>query len=215
MIAAPSAPISPADRFLGAECLQNRRRAESPGHRSKRGDPFMRKALKRLIALLLILFLAVLGILAFLGYEMYRDALSRQSLENRVAQARADSNYLSLSQLPQAYLDAVVAVEDHRFWRHWGVDLIAIGRAAWHNLSSWSWIKGAAPLPSSWPKICTLPRKKSFIRKAAEVFMALALVRAYSKEDILELYVNSIYFGDGYYGIRQASLGYLGRSPWI
>ena len=173
----------------------------------------MRKALKRLIALLLILFLAVLGILAFLGYEMYRDALSRQSLENRVAQARADSNYLSLSQLPQAYLDAVVAVEDHRFWRHWGVDLIAIGRAAWHNLSSWSLDQGGSTITQQLAKNLYFTQEKSFIRKAAEVFMALALERAYSKEDILELYVNSIYFGDGYYGIRQASLGYLGKEP--
>ena len=115
--------------------------------------------------------------------------------------------------MPELYLDAVVAVEDHRFEEHFGIDLIAIGRAAWNNLTSWGLQEGGSTITQQLAKNMYFTQKKSFIRKIAEVFMAFRLESSYTKDEILELYVNSIYFGDGYYCVRDASQGYFGKDP--
>ena len=110
-------------------------------------------------------------------------------------------------------MDAVVAVEDHRFEQHLGIDLIAIGRAAWNNLTSWSLREGGSTITQQLAKNMYFTQEKSFIRKIAEMFMAFRLESSYTKDEILELYVNSIYFGDGYYCVRDASQGYFGKDP--
>ena len=115
--------------------------------------------------------------------------------------------------MPELYLDAVVAVEDHRFEQHLGIDLIAIGRAAWNNLTSWSLREGGSTITQQLAKNMYFTQEKSFIRKIAEMFMAFRLESSYTKDEILELYVNSIYFGDGYYCVRDASQGYFGKDP--
>ena len=118
-----------------------------------------------------------------------------------------------LADLPEIYLDAVVAVEDHRFEQHCGIDIIAIARAAWNNIKSWSLREGGSTITQQLAKNLYFTQERSFIRKAAEVFMAFRLEQTYSKDEILELYVNSIYFGDGYYCVRDASAGYFGKEP--
>ena len=120
---------------------------------------------------------------------------------------------MSLSTLPSTYLDAVVAVEDHRFYIHGGIDLIAIGRAAWNNLWAGELAEGGSTITQQLAKTLYFTQEKRFTRKAAEVFMARALEKTFTKDEILELYVNSIYFGGGYTGVRQASLGYFGKEP--
>lgn len=171
------------------------------------------KRLKRTILLLLALGVSLCGVVALQGYRMYRDALDRQSLSKRVEEVRADPDYTPADQLPGLYLEAVVAVEDHRFWDHCGIDLIAISRAAWNDLTAWSLKEGGSTITQQLAKNLYFTQERSFVRKAAEVFMAFALERNYSKEEILELYVNSIYFGDGYYCVRAASLGYFHKEP--
>lgn len=104
-------------------------------------------------------------------------------------------------------------MEDHRFEQHWGIDLIAIGRAAWNNLISWSLREGGSTITQQLAKNMYFTQEKSFIRKIAEMFMAFRLENTYTKDKILELYVNSIYFGDGYYCVRDASRGYFGKEP--
>lgn len=151
--------------------------------------------------------------LAGSGYKMYRDALNHQSLESKVAEVQSNLSYTTLSEMPELYLDAVVAVEDHRFEQHFGIDLIAIGRAAWNNLTSWSLREGGSTITQQLAKNMYFTQEKSFIRKIAEMFMAFRLESSYTKDEILELYVNSIYFGDGYYCVRDASKGYFGKDP--
>ena len=108
---------------------------------------------------------AVLGylisVVAVLGYLMYRDALKEQSLEDKVAEVQADPSYTALADLPEIYLDAVVAVEDHRFEQHCGIDIIAIARAAWNNIKSWSLREGGSTITQQLAKnlrTCILPR---------------------------------------------------------
>ena len=172
-----------------------------------------RKTIVRL--LLLVVAAAVMAgcVLIGRGYQMYQAALTHQSLESKVEEIQSDPGYTELSELPEMYLNAVVAVEDHRFEQHFGIDLIAIGRAAWNNLTSWSLREGGSTITQQLAKNLYFTQEKSFIRKIAEMFMAFRLENTYTKDEILELYVNSIYFGDGYYCIYDASQGYFGKAP--
>ena len=166
-----------------------------------------RKTIVRL--LLLVVAAAVMAgcVLIGRGYQMYQAVLTQQSLESKVEEIQSDPGYTELSELPEMYLNAVVAVEDHRFEQHFGIDLIAIGRAAWNNLTTWSLREGGSTITQQLAKNMYFTQEKSFIRKIAEMFMAFRLERTYTKDEILELYVNSIYFGDGYYGIGDACDG--------
>lgn len=173
----------------------------------------IRKVIVRFFALTMLAMLIAGGVLGGFGYKMYHDALAEQHLDEKVTEIQADPDYTTLAEIPAIYLEAVVAVEDHRFEHHFGIDLIAIGRAAWNNLTSWSLREGGSTITQQLAKNLYFTQEKSFIRKIAEMFMAFHLESTYTKDEILELYVNSIYFGDGYYCIYDASQGYFGKAP--
>ena len=147
------------------------------------------------------------------GYLLYREALERTPVEEVVESARSEEAYVSMGELPQTYLDAVVAIEDHRFHDHPGFDVIAICRAAWHDLTTLSLEQGGSTITQQLAKNLFFSQEKHFSRKVAEVFMALDLEARYDKAEILELYVNTSYFGDGLTGIGEAARGYLGKAP--
>lgn len=173
----------------------------------------IKKMIKKILLLIFtILFLAGI-ILIGLGYRMYDDAIRNMSLPEKVSQIQSNPDYTSISELPETYLNAIVAVEDHRFREHFGIDLLAIGRAALNDITSLSLKEGGSTITQQLAKNLYFTQEKSFIRKIAEVFMALRLEKEYEKDEILELYVNSIYFGDGYYCVKAASVGYFGKIP--
>lgn len=118
-----------------------------------------------------------------------------------------------LDELPRLYRDAVVAVEDHRFYSHGGVDFIALCRALWNDVCAGAFVEGGSTITQQLAKNLYFTQEKVLTRKAAEAFMAWAIEKQYTKDEILELYVNSIYFGSGYYNVRQASEGYFGKAP--
>lgn len=145
------------------------------------------------------------------GYKMYQDAVCEVSLAEKVGAIRSQENFTEFEELPEDYIDAVVAVEDKRFFEHAGVDPIAICRAVINDLKAGSFVEGGSTITQQLAKNLYFSRDKELTRKVAEVFMALALEQEYSKEDIFELYVNSIYFGDGYYDVGSACEGYFGK----
>ena len=147
------------------------------------------------------------------GYGMYRDALDRLSIDEAVARLREQPGYTSVDDLPQRYLDAIVAIEDHRFYTHGGIDLIGICRAAVNDIRTMSLDEGGSTITQQVAKNLFFTQEKRFSRKVAEVFMAHDLEAAFDKREILELYVNSSYYGCGYTGIGQAAPGYLGCAP--
>lgn len=108
----------------------------------------------------------------------------------------------------------MVAVEDHRFYDHMGVDVIATGRAVINDIKAMDFVEGGSTITQQLAKNMYFSQEKTLDRKAAEMFMALKIEREYSKEEILEAYINSIYYGEGYYSLREASLGYFGKEPW-
>ena len=135
----------------------------------------IRKLFTRLLLLVLAAAVAVCCLVGAGGYRMYRAALAQQSLQDRVAGIRAQPGYTPLDQLPQLYLDAVVAVEDRRFYQHAGIDPIAIVRAAVHDLSTGTLDQGGSTITQQVAKNLFFTQEKQFVRKAAEVFMAFAL----------------------------------------
>ena len=171
------------------------------------------KMVKRVLlglALIAGLACAVLGVR---GYQMYRSALQEKSIEEAVAELHAQPGYTSVDELPQVYLDAVVAIEDHRFYTHCGIDIISICRAAWNDLRTMSLEEGGSTITQQVAKNLFLTQEKEFTRKVAEVFLAFDLEATCSKREILELYVNSSYFGLGCTGIGQAAPQMLGVVP--
>ena len=173
----------------------------------------MRKIFKGLAAaLVLVVVLTVLGV-GVDGWRLYRNAVEQTGIEQAVEQVRAQEGCTPLNQLPTLYPQAVVAVEDRRFYDHNGVDPIAIARAVWVNLRTGSLAEGGSTLTQQLAKNLYFTQEKKFTRKVAEVFTAWDLERRYTKDEILELYINSIYYGEGYYGIYSASRGYFGKDP--
>ena len=150
---------------------------------------------------------------AISGYLMYSNALREMSLSDKVAEIRSRDTYTTLEELPEIYLRAVIAVEDHRFYRHKGIDIIAIGRALWTDIKAMSFVEGGSTITQQLAKNMYFTQDKDIRRKVAEMFMAFHIEKNFDKDDILELYVNTIYFGNGYYCVRDASLGYFGKLP--
>ena len=170
----------------------------------------MKKFLKILMILLLI-GLSIALLIIGNGYTMYKEAIENEPLEEKVAEIRSKESYTEFSELPQMYVNAVISVEDKRFFKHGGIDIIAIGRAAINDIKAMSYVEGGSTITQQLAKNMYFTQEKIMERKIAEVFMAWEIEANYSKEDIFELYVNSIYFGDGYYTVREACKGYFNK----
>lgn len=171
------------------------------------------RIIRRVLVIALVAVIAMCALTVWRGYGMYREALADRPISQTVEELRATDTYTELDELPQTYLDAVVAVEDHRFYEHGGIDPIAICRAVFNDLRTLSLREGGSTITQQVAKNLFFTQDKHFERKVAEVFMAFDLEARYSKREILELYVNSSYFGSGYTGIGQAAPGYLGCDP--
>ncbi len=117
---------------------------------------------------------------------------------------------VALDQIPRVLQDAVVAIEDMRFWEHNGVDPRSIVRAARSNADSGEVTQGGSTITQQYVKNALLSTEQTLSRKIEEASLAMALERSYSKELILELYLNTIYLGAGAYGVEAASQAYFG-----
>ncbi len=173
----------------------------------------IRHFLMCVLALLLLLALAGCIYIGLQGYWMYRGALLDKPLAEAVAAVRAQPDFTPLEELPSLYRQAVVAVEDHRFYSHGGVDFLALARALWNDLRAGGFVQGGSTITQQLAKNLWFTQEKQLVRKAAEAFMAWTLEAHYTKDEILELYVNAIYFGSGYSSVRAACRGYFGKEP--
>ncbi|MFQ8661290.1 MAG: transglycosylase domain-containing protein [Clostridia bacterium] len=171
----------------------------------------MKKFVKFLIILILILISLGLLIIGN-GYNMYKEAIQEMLIQEKVEEIRQKENYTKLSELPQIYINAVISVEDHRFYEHNGIDVIAIGRAIINDIKAMSFVEGGSTITQQIAKNEYFTQEKKITRKVAEVFVAFELEKQYTKNEILELYINTIYFGNGYYNIKDAAKGYFGKS---
>ncbi len=171
------------------------------------------KFIRNIIILCIIVCLIFGGTVVYKGYNMYKEATSKISIEDKVNEIMLDDNYVFLKDLPDDYIKAVISVEDHRFYNHFGIDVIALTRAVINNIATMSLAEGGSTITQQLAKNLYFTQEKVFSRKVAEVFVAFELEQKYSKDDIVEMYVNVSYFGDGYYGIGDAAKGYLNKEP--
>ena len=174
----------------------------------------MIKFLKRLILIILSTAVVVFSYFTYQGYTLYKEAITEMSIEEKIKEIRTEKkNYIEYENLPKDYINAIVAVEDRRFFEHNGVDLISIARAVIKDIQTMRLAEGGSTITQQLAKNTYFTQRKEFTRKIAEIFMAVEYEKACSKEDILELYVNTIYFGDGYYCVYDASKGYFEKEP--
>lgn len=123
------------------------------------------------------------------------------------------SYYLNYEELPRWAVDVMLVTEDKKFYAHEGVDLLANVRAFYYLVKNKGEItQGGSTITQQLARTIYLTNEVSYERKLVEVFLAWELENLYSKNDILEYYLNNIYFGNGYYGIQAAAYGYFGRS---
>lgn len=117
-----------------------------------------------------------------------------------------------LSKVPKYLVDAVVTVEDRKFYEHWGVNLPSVFRAAVSNLRARRIVRGGSTITQQLARALFLTQEKTYVRKMKEALLALEIERTYSKDRILEMYMNQIYFGHGAYGIESAAETYFGKN---
>ncbi len=124
---------------------------------------------------------------------------------------------IQLSELPKILTDAVIVMEDRKFYEHPGINIKSIARAAWVNLRAGGIVQGGSTLTQQLVKNFYLGNERTFARKGQEALMALLLERRYGKDEILETYLNEIYFGQngimGIYGIGQGAWFYFEKAP--
>ena len=171
------------------------------------------KLFRKLFIIILVLIL-VLGTICFIiGYITYSKALEEKPLISRMDEIENNEHFVPFDELPKNYLNAVVAVEDHRFYEHGPIDLIAIARAIWVNISNFELREGGSTITQQLAKNVVLSQEETASRKLGEIICAFDIEKNYSKDEILTLYVNTCYFGEGYYGIYEASKGYYNKEP--
>jgi penicillin-binding protein 1A len=120
--------------------------------------------------------------------------------------------FVPLSQVPRVLQDAVIATEDRRFYYHWGVDPIGIGRAVVQNYRRGRIVEGGSTITQQLTRVLFLTPDRSLERKLKEAVLALEIERRYAKDRILEMYLNHVYFGGGAYGVEAAARTYFGKS---
>lgn len=120
---------------------------------------------------------------------------------------------VSIDEVSENVVNALVATEDARFFSHGGVDYVGIFRAAISNFKAGGVTQGASTVTQQLGRNAFEMRERSISRKVTEIFLAQRIEEKFSKREILELYLNRIYFGSGYYGIAAAANGYFGKEP--
>lgn len=120
---------------------------------------------------------------------------------------------LSIHDMPSSLVDSLVATEDRRFYQHFGIDPVGLLRATWVNIRSRGLHEGGSTLTQQLAKNVFLTNERSVERKVKEALLALKLEHQLTKEEILEIYLNNIYFGEGAYGVGAASQIYFGVKP--
>lgn len=169
------------------------------------------KIVKRILIIIVTICAITIGYFGIKGYNMYKDAIKTTSIENKISEIKSKENYTKLEEIPDIYKDAVIAVEDHRFYDHNGIDLIAIGRATLNDIKKMSFVEGGSTITQQLAKNTYFTQEKKIERKFAEVFMAFEIEKKCEKDEILELYINTSFFGDNCYTVKEASRHYFNK----
>ena len=176
----------------------------------------MKKLLKGILSIILALVvLGIIATIAYLGiiYNEVNNEIKSGKIEKIVDGIRSRATYVKKENIDKQYLKAVVAAEDRRYYNHGAIDIIGFSRAMYNNIISFRLKEGGSSITQQVSKNIFLDQRTEINRKIKELFYSIELEKKYSKDEILELYVNTSYFGAGYYGIGPATQGYYGKTP--
>ena len=147
-----------------------------------------------------------IGILATLN----RMTSVKPAVEEKI---KTITHYTTIEEMPKLLLQAVISVEDTRFYNHKGFDIFGIARAVLVNVEAGEIQEGASTITQQTVKNLFLTNDQTFTRKAEELILSMNMEKDFEKDKILEIYLNSIYFGSNFYGIYDAAQGYFGKKP--
>ena len=133
------------------------------------------KVIKKVIFIGILVAVSITLLVIGNGYNMYKGALEQMPLSKKVASIIEKENYSKIDEIPQIYKDAVISVEDHRFYKHNGVDIIAIGRAFVNDIKAMEFVEGGSTITQQLAKNIYFTQEKKITRKIAEVFMAFEI----------------------------------------
>lgn len=167
-----------------------------------------KKFLKCIFITLILAIIIIISVIFFNGHSLYSSTIAELPVEKTIEEIRSQENFVTYDEVPEIFINAVVSVEDKRFFSHSGFDLISIGRAIVTNIKDKELSEGGSTITQQIAKNIFFSQKKEFTRKVAEVFVALDIEKLYSKKEILEIYINTNFYGSGYYGIYEAAQGY-------
>lgn len=186
----------------------------------------MKKTLKVLLLIFVIFFLTIFIISCYFSYIIKDQKLDKNKLisfnqmiifydQNKdIIQEEVNGKTITdITSIPNHTKNAFISIEDKRFYSHNGMDYKGLLRAMINNLKSLSFKEGASTISQQLIKNTHLTSEKTLKRKVAEIKLAIDLEKQYSKEQILEKYLNTIYFGDNCYGITSASVYYFNKNP--
>ena len=174
--------------------------------------------------LILCFSIFVLGFIGFFAYfastanvEDLQKGLSQSTViydkdgdeASKVTANRTEG--VEINDIPDQVKNAVVAIEDHRFYEHGGFDLQGMARAFVGNLFAGQVVAGGSTITQQLTKNALLSPERTYKRKIQELFLAAEIEKHYTKDEILQMYLNQIYFGHGAWGVQNASLKYFGK----
>ena len=171
------------------------------------------KFIKKIFSLVFLIILITVTFVGYKGYKMYKEAIEKNPINDKINEIKNQENYTTLENISKDVINAVIAVEDHRFYEHKGIDLISTTKAIFTNIKQKDIITGGSSITQQLAKNMYFSQEKQFSRKFAEIFVVSYLEEFLTKDEILELYLNTIYYGNGYYGIGEASIGYFNKKP--
>jgi penicillin-binding protein 1A len=218
MLDQPSAPLDP--RLATPEASGDAAVITGPAPGTPSPWPWRWRWIRRGLAALLLLFILIfawLAVTAPLSKSLAPIAPPRLTLLAADGQPIARNGAIvdkpvKVALLPVHVKQAFIAIEDRRFYSHWGIDPRGLVRAAWNNLGSGG-TQGGSTITQQLAKVTFLTPERSMTRKAREMLIAFWLEGWLTKDEILERYLSNVYFGDNVYGLRAASLHYFYRQP--
>lgn len=163
--------------------------------------------------LIICTILLVISFIGFNGYKDYKLAVNKNPIVEKVDKIRNRNNYVKLDEISSYMQNAIVAIEDRRFYDHGAIDTVGLCRAIAVNLISKKALQGGSTITQQLAKNMYFMDDNTASRKISEAFVANELEKHYSKKQILELYLNVVYFGDNNYGIYEASVNYFNVYP--
>lgn len=173
----------------------------------------MRKRVRNLFLLVIIAAMVICGYEIKKGFDKYIFAIQECPIESAISKLQAKEHYTAYDGVPEIYYKALVAVEDRRFYKHKGFDIIGTARAVYNDIRAWELLEGGSTISQQLAKNLYFPQDNTLERKIAEIFMAVDIEKHYDKQQVLEFYVNGIYYGSGYYCIYDAAEGYFQKKP--